>query len=150
MRTCRRNHWYMGKQQMNKCILRNCAKITCLFAQNKFSDTRRRNEAYRGTSIDDNAVYEDLAKQNGKIIFAQFLYSDVPILLIISLFSLYVKCECEYPALTLKFIYTLSRQSGFYFLYLVNHSFLSLRHKIPIARFLPFSFSPGYYTTTFP
>ena len=104
---------------MNKCLLRNCAKITCLFAQNKFSDTRRRNEAYRGTSIDDNAVYEDLAKQNGKIIFAQFLYSDVPILLIISLFSLYVKCECEYPALTLKFMLTFLEHIGFQFFHIL-------------------------------
>ena len=31
-------------------------------AQNKFSYAGRRNEAYRGTAIDDNAVYGNLGK----------------------------------------------------------------------------------------
>ena len=55
-----------------------------------------------------------------------------------------------FPALTLKFIYTLSRQSGFYFLYLVNHSFLSLRHKIPIAAFVLFNFCLAITPPPFP
>ena len=40
--------------------------------------------------------------------------------------------------LTIKVMFTLSRQSGFYSLYLLSNTFLSLSHKIPIARPHPF------------
>ena len=42
-------------------------------AQNEYSCTRRRNKAYWGTPIDDNAVHGDSGKPNGKIIYLQFL-----------------------------------------------------------------------------
>ena len=42
------------------------------------------------------------------------------------------------PVLTIKVMFTLSRQSGFYSLYLLSNTFLSLSHKIPIARPHPF------------
>ena len=41
--------------------------------QDKSSYVRRRNEAYWGTPIDDNAVYGDLDKSNAQVICRQFL-----------------------------------------------------------------------------
>ena len=42
-------------------------------AQDKSSYARRRNEAYRGTSIDDNEAEGDLDKQDSQVIDEQFL-----------------------------------------------------------------------------
>lgn len=41
--------------------------------QDKSPSARRRNEAYRGTPIDDNEADEDLDKQNSQVIDEQFL-----------------------------------------------------------------------------
>ena len=41
--------------------------------QDKSPSARRRNEAYRGTPIDDNDADEDLDKQNSQVIDEQFL-----------------------------------------------------------------------------
>ena len=45
--------------------------------QDKSSYARRRNEAYWGTPIDDNAVYGDLDKSNAQVICRRVL-STVP------------------------------------------------------------------------
>ncbi|MDE7187005.1 MAG: hypothetical protein K2O13_05810, partial [Lachnospiraceae bacterium] len=42
-------------------------------AQHKFSYARRRNEAYWGTPIDNNAVYGNSGKSDAQVIFEQFL-----------------------------------------------------------------------------
>lgn len=49
-----------------------------------------------------------------------------------------VKGDSIHAVLTIKVMFTLSRQSGFYSLYLLSNTFLSLSHKIPIARPHPF------------
>ncbi len=41
--------------------------------QNKFVQARRKKEAYRGTSTDDNAGCADLDKSNAQVINGQFL-----------------------------------------------------------------------------
>ena len=44
--------------------------------QDKSAYARRRNEAYWGTPIDDNAVYAGLDKSNAQVIYQQFLTVD--------------------------------------------------------------------------
>ncbi len=41
--------------------------------QDKFVQARRKKEAYRGTSADDNADCSDLDKSNAQVINGQFL-----------------------------------------------------------------------------
>ncbi len=41
--------------------------------QDKFVQARRKKEAYRGTSTDDNADCTDLDKSNAQVINGQFL-----------------------------------------------------------------------------
>ncbi len=43
--------------------------------QDKFVQARRKKEAYRGTSTDDNADCADLDKSNAQVINGQFLTS---------------------------------------------------------------------------